>query len=170
MPCIYTIYREPASVYDKFESIVRVYMNTKNFSKEPSMCNCTNMRRASRAITQFYDEQLEPSGLKITQYSLLNHLKRLGPLTMNELSHAIRLERTTLVRNLKLLEKRGLVSMNTEKNSQARLVHLTEEGLKSLERAIHYWNQAQQLLQGLLSKEEIRIFMGTLQKIESIVP
>lgn len=145
-------------------------MNTKMFPKQPSMCHCTNMRRASRAITQFYDDQLAPSGLKITQYSLLNHLKRLGPLTMNELSKAIRLERTTLVRNLKILEKMDLVSMNTEKNSQARLVHLTEKGLQSLEIAVHYWNQAQQQLQELLSEEEIRIFKGTLQKIESIIP
>jgi DNA-binding MarR family transcriptional regulator len=145
-------------------------MNTKRFPKQPSMCHCTNMRRASRAITQFYDDQLAPSGLKITQYSLLNHLKRLGPLTMNELSKAIRLERTTLVRNLKILEKMDLVSMNAEKNSQARLVHLTEKGLQSLEIAVHYWNQAQQQLQELLSEEEIRIFRGTLQKIESIIP
>ena len=61
------------------------------------------MRRASRAITQFYDKFLMPSGLKVTQYSLLNHLKRLGPLTMNELSQAIRLERTTLMRIFCLL-------------------------------------------------------------------
>lgn len=145
-------------------------MTIKMFPKQPSMCHCTNMRRASRAITQFYDDQLASSGLKITQYSLLNHLKRLGPLTMSELSKAIRLERTTLVRNLKILEKMDLVSMNAEKNSQARLVHLTEKGLQSLEIAVHYWNQAQQQLQELLSEEELRIFRGTLQKIESIIP
>jgi hypothetical protein len=42
-------------------------MNTKTFPKQPSMCHCTNMRRASRAITQFYDELLEPSGLKVNR-------------------------------------------------------------------------------------------------------
>ena len=145
-------------------------MDKKIFSKQPSMCQCTNMRRASRATTQFYDELLEPSGLKVTQYSLMNHLKRLGPLTMNELSKAIRLERTTLVRNLKLLETIGLVSINAEKTPKGRLVHLTEKGLKSLERAFPYWNQAQQYLKELLTEEEIRIFMRVLQKLESIVP
>lgn len=98
-------------------------MITKENLKAPSVCECINMRRASQALTQFYDKLLKPSGLKVTQYSLLSHLKRLGPLTMNELSQAIRLERTTLVRNLKPLEKMGLVSMTVEESSQARLVH-----------------------------------------------
>lgn len=128
------------------------------------------MRRSSRAITQFYDELLKPSGLKVTQYSLLNHLRRLGPLTMNELSKAIRLERTTLVRNLQPLENTGLVRIISEETSKARLVYLTEKGLQSLEIAAPYWNQAQQYLKELLTEEEIRIFMEVLQKIESIVP
>lgn len=128
------------------------------------------MRRASRAVTRLYDVLLEPSGLKVTQYSLLNHLKRLGPLTMNELSKAIRLERTTLVRNLKLMENMGLVSVIAETTSKAHEVQLTEKGLKSLEMAAPYWNQAQQHLKELLTEEEIQIFAGVLQKLESIVP
>lgn len=106
----------------------------------------------------------------MTQYSLLNHLRRLGPLTMNELSKAIRLERTTLVRNLQPLENIGLVSIIAEESSKARLVHLTENGLKSLEMAVPYWNQAQQYLKELLTEDEIRIFIEVLQKIESVVP
>jgi DNA-binding MarR family transcriptional regulator len=143
-------------------------METKTILKQPSLCHCTNMRRSSRAVTQFYDEMLRPSGLKVTQYSLLNHLRRLGPLTMNDLSKAIRLERTTLVRNLKPLEKMGLVKISVENPSHARLVHLTEKGLNSLEKAIPYWNQAQQHLNELLTNEEIRVFKGVLQKLESI--
>jgi len=145
-------------------------MIIKTFSKEPSKCYCTNMRRATRAITRYYDKLLEPSGLKVTQYSLLNHLKRLGPLTMNELSEAIRLERTTLVRNLKPLENMGLVSIIEEKSSKARQVQLTDRGLEQLDRAISYWNQAQQDLKKLFTEEEFTIFMGALQKLESIMP
>lgn len=128
------------------------------------------MRRSSRALTQFYDQLLEPSGLKVTQYSLLNHLKRLGPLTMNEFSKAIRLERTTLVRNLKPLENMGLVTIVPENASQARHVHLTAKGIQSLEIAFPYWKQAEQYLKELLTEEEVRIFKGVLQKIESIIP
>ncbi|SFM28901.1 DNA-binding transcriptional regulator, MarR family [Pelosinus propionicus DSM 13327] len=144
-------------------------MIAKENLKTPSVCNCTNMRRASRALTQFYDKSLESSGgLKITQYSLLNHLKRLGPLTMNELSQAIRLERTTLVRNLKPLEKMGLVGMTAEENSHARRVHITESGQAILAAAAPYWAQAQQAVDELFTPEELDVFKKALQKIESL--
>lgn len=145
-------------------------MDIMLFPKQPGKCHCTNMRRATRMITRYYDKLLEPSGLKVTQYSLLNHLKRLGSLTMNELSKAIRLERTTLIRNLKPLESMGLISILGEKTSKAHQVQLTERGLKSLEMAVPYWDQAQQDLEDLLTEEEFRIFMGALQKLESIMP
>lgn len=145
-------------------------MDTPKNLKPPSICNCTNMRRASRAMTRFYDDLLAPSGLKVTQYSLLNHLRRLGPLTMNELSRAIRLERTTLVRNLKPLEKMGFVNVATAKSAQANQVSITESGCKTLEVAAPYWNKAQEYIKDLFTEEELDIFLGALQKIELIVP
>lgn len=138
--------------------------------KPSSICNCINLRRASRAITQFYDELLRPSGLKVTQYSLLSHLRRLGPLSMNEFSQAIRLERTTLVRNLKLLERMGLISILAAKNSQAYQICITDSGLESLNSAFPYWQQAQKRIKDLLTDEEFLVFLGALQKIESIAP
>jgi DNA-binding MarR family transcriptional regulator len=145
-------------------------MNTNKHDQPSNICNCANIRRASRAITQFYNDLLAPSGLKVTQYSLLSHIRRLGPLTMNELSQAIHLERTTLVRNLKPLEKLGFIAIAAEKNAQARQITITEKGLKSLEAAFPHWNKAQQVLQELIPENELQIFMGTLQKIESLVP
>jgi len=117
----------------------------KNLSNQ-SLCHCTNLRRASRAITQYYDEMLEPSGLKVTQYGLLNHIRRLGPLTMNELSQAMR------------------------KNSQAKQLNLTEKGAQALAAAAPYWNQAQQQLSELVTEEEEQLFKRVLRKIESLVP
>lgn len=136
--------------------------------KPSSVCYCANLRRASRDITEYYNKVLEPSGLKVTQYSLLNHINRLGPLSMQELSRAIRLERTTLVRNLKPLEKLGLIAI--EKNRQACLITITEQGLTSLHDAFSLWSKAQQAVRELLPEEEMKIFMGTLQNLESLVP
>jgi len=143
-------------------------MTKEKHIRPPSPCNCTNMRRASRALTQFYDKLLEPSGLKGTQYSLLSHMKRLGPLTMNELSDAIRLERTTLVRNLKLLQKMGLVEINEEENSRARIVHLTDKGQEFLVAAVPHWLQAQQAVEEMFTPEEFSVLKKALQKIEAI--
>lgn len=138
--------------------------------KPPSPCNCTNIRRASRALTMFYDALLEPAGLKVTQYSLLNNVRRLGPLTMKEFSQAMRLERTTLVRNLKILEKMELVRIETEGNSQARLLSITASGQDILEKATPYWTQAQKSVDELFTIEELNTFKKALQKIESMIP
>lgn len=143
-------------------------MDKKTLLRQPGMCHCANMRRASRVISQLYDKLLAPSGLKVTQYSLLNHLRRLGPLTINELSEAIRLERTTLVRNLKLLETMGLII--AEKKSRAHTMKLTEQGVKSLQMADPYWNQAQQYMKGLLTEEEMCTLTAVLRKIEAMIP
>lgn len=132
------------------------------------MCHCYHLRRASRAVTQFYDDMLAPSGLKVTQYSLLNHIRRLGPLTMNELSQAMRLERTTLLRNLKPLEKLGYVTVLPGKNSQARQLSLTEKGLEVLAVAAPHWEEAQQKLAKLFKPEELQGLLSSLSKLESL--
>lgn len=144
-------------------------MDKNRFPQTPSICHCTNMRRASRAMTQFYDDLLAPSGLKVTQYSLLNHLKRLGPLTMNDLSKAIRLERTTLVRNLKPLERMGFVRISAAKASQANQVSITDSGLQVLAEALPYWNEAQKYIKDLFTEEERIVLSRALEKIESLV-
>jgi hypothetical protein len=75
-------------------------MNRTIYKKQPTACNCINLRRASQAITEFYDEILASSGLKISQYLLLRNIKRLGPVSVSSLALEIRLDRTTIVRNL----------------------------------------------------------------------
>ena len=61
---------------------------------EPEDCNCFAMRSAARHVTQFYDHQLAPIGLRTTQFSILAKLKRLGPLTINGLAKAMLMDRT----------------------------------------------------------------------------
>lgn len=145
-------------------------MNANENLKPPSPCNCTNIRRASRALTLLYDKLLEPSGLKVTQYSLLRNLNHLGPITMNEFSRAMRLERTTLVRNLKLLENAGLIRIIPTATSQANQIFITDSGIHALEIALPYWQQAQRSTKELFTEEEFMVFRGALQKIESIIP
>ena len=144
-------------------------MNANKELKPPSPCSCTNLRRASRALTLLYDKLLAPSGLKVTQYSLLRHLHHLGPVTMNEFSRSVRLERTTLVRNLKPLEQAGLIRISPTSASQANQVCITDAGIQALEVALPYWQKAQRSTKELLTEEEFLVFRGALQKIESII-
>jgi DNA-binding MarR family transcriptional regulator len=75
----------------------------------PEECNCFAVRAAARHVTQFYDQVLAPAGLRVTQFSILSNLKRLGPLTINALARETVMDRTTLGRNILPLERDGLI-------------------------------------------------------------
>jgi DNA-binding MarR family transcriptional regulator len=145
-------------------------MHLKRYPKKQSSCYCLNVRRASRAITQFYDNLLDPCGLKVTQYSLLNGVKSIDPATMNELSTRARLERTTLIRNLRPLQKMGLVDIGYKESSNTRLIRITEKGIKTLEKASTLWSEAQEALDRFIPEEELEVFLKVLKDVESLAP
>ncbi len=93
--------------------------------KTLSLCNCMNVRRASRAATQFYDEVLRSSGLTIAQLSLLRHIGGDELPTISELSNMMRSDRTTLNRNMKTLVDAGMIIIKPSKDSRTRQVALT---------------------------------------------
>ena len=74
-------------------------------------CTCFNLRKAARAVTQYYDDALRPSGLRVTQFSLLSVIKQFGTVNIGTLADEAVMDRTTLTRNLKLLEQEGLVTI-----------------------------------------------------------
>ena len=114
-------------------------------------CACLNLRAGARAVTQFYDEILKPSGLKVTQFSVLAAVATRGPASMTAISRALVMDRTTLTRNLKPLMDRGLVE--DKKNSadrRQRHISLTRAGTMALSKALPLWKQAQdQVVNGL---------------------
>ena len=110
----------------------------------PEVCNCFAVRSAARHVTQFYDQLLEPTGLRITQYSILAMLKRLGPLTINALAKVLLTDRTTLGRNILPLERDGLIRIEQgASDRRAKELHLTTAGEKRLQAARPAWLKAQ---------------------------
>src|ERR1700756_440681 len=96
-------------------------------------CNCHAVRAAARHITQAYDQFLAPSGLRITQFSILAALKREGPLSINALAGARAMARTTLGRNILPLERDGLIRIApAASDRRAKELHLTKAGEKRL--------------------------------------
>jgi len=71
-------------------------MQKTSIALEPSTCNCLALRQAARHISQIYDGHMASTGLRTTQYSILAKLKRLGPLSINELSKSMVMDRTTI--------------------------------------------------------------------------
>lgn len=106
-------------------------------------CTLASLRRSARVVTQFYDAALRSSGLKSTQFSLLSIVYRAGPVAMSRLAEEMVMDRTTLTRNLKPLERRGLVRVEPGKDQRRRIVALTPEGRKALAEAHPLWLEAQ---------------------------
>ena len=110
----------------------------------PEECNCFAIRSAARHVSQYYDRYLAATGLRTTQFSILAKLKRLGPLTINELARQMVMDRTTLGRNIKPLERDGLVSIEpAQSDRRAKELRLTKTGEKQLEAGFEAWSRAQ---------------------------
>ena len=136
--------------------------------KRPSPCNCLNLRRASLTITKLYDDFLFPSGLTVGQYGLLRHLRVLGPLSVSALAEKVRLDRTTLVRNLAPLEKAGLIEDISAPGARERALKLTDQGIGKCEIAEPFWNEAQYHVEQVLGVENLDILMTLLQRVENL--
>lgn len=114
-------------------------------------CYCTQSRRLARWLTDAYDTALAPSGLKVTQFSLLRMAGRLETPTISALAEATGLERSTLGRNMKVLQKDGWVALSAGDDERTRVVTLTKAGHLAVQRALPLWEQAQAHVQSRLS-------------------
>ena len=82
-------------------------INSIELGQVVSSCACFNLRKASRVVTQHFDEILKPSGLLITQFTILVAIAMAKSGTINELAERLVMDRTTLTRNLKPMEREG---------------------------------------------------------------
>lgn len=140
----------------------------KNELKDNISCNCLNLRRAAQAITRVYDKHLEPSGIKVSQYSLLKSIAQAEPVNVSDLAVKVRLDRTTLVRNLKPLEEKGLISDLSKEGSRNRQLTLSESGKKTLIEAIPLWEEAQNSINQFLGPDDLSTLLSLLSKIENL--
>lgn len=130
--------REKLGVYTPF-------MATPRRTGLPALqdCTCLNLRKATRAVTQLYDEFLRPANLRATQFSLLGVVAKLGTTSITELADFAVMDRTTLKRNLELLEREGLIKIRPGSDARVREVSLTPAAYTRLQAALPHWEQAQ---------------------------
>ena len=108
-----------------------------------SPCVCSTLRMVSRAVTQLYDDILRPSGLRVTQFSILGAIARLGDANLRQLEHTLAIDQTTLTRSLKLLERNGAIDRVPHPDGRIKAMRLTAKGRRVLEIARPLWAQAQ---------------------------
>lgn len=127
-------------------------------------CACTGLRKATRAVTQAYDECLEPSGLRTTQLVTLLIIGREGPASITHLARALVMDSSTMTRTLKPLQQQGLIQRVGSAGQRRKMIALTDHGLAAIKRALPYWQRAQGAILGRFSASEQSALADLLEK------
>ncbi len=131
-------------------------------------CSYSNLRKASRALTQVFDDIFRPLGLHSTQFTLLVALTVAGDVTVTPLARALGMDRTTLARNLGPLQRRGLVEIVPGTDQRTRIVRLTGQGRALVVQAIPLWEQGQAAVLERLGQERWSRLLGDLASLVSM--
>lgn len=130
------------------------------------VCNCHAIRQAARHVTQFYDQQLAPSGIRVTQFAILSRLRRMGPMTINALAATLVMDRTTLGRNILPLQRDGLIAVAPGSTDRRRHeLHITEAGIARHRAAFKHWTEAQQRFSDAFGDERAATLRGLLREV-----
>lgn len=137
-------------------------------STNPAACNCLALRQATRHLTQFYDQFLVPAGIRATQYSILARLDRRGATPINALAAELVMDRTTLGRNIRPLQRDGLVAIGPGKaDRRRRELRLTESGKARFQIAQKAWRKAQANFEQAFGRRRARALRGLLEDVAS---
>jgi DNA-binding MarR family transcriptional regulator len=134
---------------------------------DPMDCVCFNTRKTARLLGQMYDRALEPSGLKNTQFTALAVAERSGPISITDLSRAMDVERTTLTRNLQLLERDGLVKLGAGVDGRSKTIMVTARGRSSLKKASPLWEAAQEQVLGVFGRKRWKFLRAELNAVRA---
>ena len=139
---------------------------------EPTRCNGTALRKATRRVSQLYDTVLAPSGLRSTQFAMMAQIQRAGQPSMTELASALVLDRSALNHNLKPLERDGLVRVSVDaRDRRSRTVALTDTGRACLKSAFDLWKKAQKTFEGAYGSDnaaELRRALDTISNTDFV--
>jgi DNA-binding MarR family transcriptional regulator len=136
--------------------------------EDPSGCLCSGLRRATRAVTQIYDEALEPLELTVSQFCVLAKLEQAAPVTMHELAALLGMDRTTLTRALGPLSREKLTRAVAGEDRRERRIELTAAGALRLKAARPLWLKAQRAVTRAFGTERSSVLLGALEDVRSI--
>ena len=121
----------------------------------PQGCTNLKLRQLGRIVTRHYDQHLGPTGLKNTQYALLSHVVKLGPIRAVDLAGVIRMSTSTLSRNLQPLIASGWIEVNAGDDARSRLISATPAGQAKRTEAQRKWRIAQEGINATLGAERV---------------
>jgi DNA-binding MarR family transcriptional regulator len=132
-------------------------------------CHCTTLRYAAQTLTEVYDRVLAPSGLKVTQYMLLESiLQDEAEQSITDLAQQLGSDRSTIGRNLRILARDGLVSMSRGSDRREHTVHVTEQGREAVSLAHPLWQKAQTAVADTLGQDQLNMLKTLLSQLEEM--
>jgi DNA-binding MarR family transcriptional regulator len=132
-------------------------------------CMCASFRRASRALTQMYDAELRPVGLRATQFTILQALTLAGEITQGRLGGILAIDSTTLTRTLKIMQREGWVNMQRGEDRREWRLGLTKEGEAMYTRALPVWERTQRRLRKRIGNGEWEQLMKLINGLTQAV-
>lgn len=130
----------------------------------PKGCTNLKLRQLMRGVARHYDAELAQTGLKTTQYSLLSHVLKLGPIRPGALARAMRMEPSTLTRNLRPLVQAGWVTLCAGSDARSREVAITDAGRAKRDAAQRSWKRAQEGLNQRLGTARVAALHALLDE------
>ena len=116
-------------------------------------CFCMATRQAARKITRLYDSYMQEAGVRVTQFTILSQLMLRGEMSIGKLAGILGMERTTLTRNLALLEQQNWISIKVGEDPRARMINITGQGRSVVRRSFSLWSKAQAHIGKLLGAD-----------------
>jgi DNA-binding MarR family transcriptional regulator len=128
-------------------------------------CLNLHLRRVTRQVSRHYDDALRPVGLRVTQFTILAILAQTGPLALIGLADLLGMERSALARNLKPIQRKGLVEIAQGRDKRTRLAGLTRTGQHTLRQALPKWNDAQNEVIARLGADQTAVLIDVLSRL-----
>jgi len=129
------------------------------------VCTCGELRKAARAITLLYDNAFKSSGLLSTQFNVLQAIYNIDSMRISDLANKLGMDRTTLTRNLSVLEREGFIKISQGKDHRARIVTTTQKGRNSVTKTISLWNEVQRKVKDQMGESAWRELMQNLGQL-----
>jgi DNA-binding MarR family transcriptional regulator len=136
---------------------------------KPQGCTNLKLRQLMRRVTQLYDAEVGKSGLRGTQYSLLSHVVKLGPVRPVDLARAMKVDASTLTRNLRPLIAAGLLTLRPGADARSRLVEATDAGRARRQEAQRRWRVAQEALNQRLGVQRVVALHALLDECQDLL-
>ena len=151
--------------------LIKMTKETKQFNLanaiECSACTCFNTRKLTRVITQIFDDAFKEIEFRSTQFNPLVMIFARGPVTVNKLSEYLVTDRTTLGRNLKPLQRDGLIDIKQGLDKREKLISITEKGKKLLTKAFPVWQETQKKILEQIGENK---WQDMLVDIKDLIP